>query len=103
LGLQVEHREPRDGLGDGPVVLIDADSWWADRAERQRGLEALVQREVRPPLLALHGWQLSVEQIAWLDGHGFLAGNALDAPFVAALVRRWSGMPPVLRPLPRPK
>jgi hypothetical protein len=101
--LDVEHREPRDGLGNGPLVLIDADLWWTDHHERQQGLEALVQRAVRPPVLALHGWQLSAEQIAWLDSHGFLVSNQLDAPFIAELARRWSSLPPLPRPLPRTK
>ena len=94
-GLHVEHREPRDGLACGPALLIDADFWWSDRAERQRGLLALVQREVRLPVVAVHGWQLDDEQIAWLKQHGFHVGNQLDDEFVEELAKRIASIPPV--------
>jgi hypothetical protein len=97
-GLRVEHREPRDGLGSGPTLVIDADFWWTDHAERRRGLEALVQREVRPAVVALHGWQLDDEQIAWLREHGFHASNQLDHDFVAQLAKRVAGIPAAALP-----
>jgi hypothetical protein len=101
LGLHVEHCEPRDGLGRGPALLIDADFWWADHAERRRGLQALARREVRPPVVGLHGRQLDDEQVAALKRLGFHVSNKLDHDFVAELAKRVAGIPPAHR-LPRP-
>ena len=101
LGLHVEHREPRDGLGPGPALLIDADFWWADPAERLRGLQALAGRAVRPPVVGLHGRQLDDGQVAALKRHGFHVSNKLDHDSVEELAKCVAGVPPAHR-LSRP-
>jgi hypothetical protein len=93
-GLHVEYREPRDGLGAGLALLIDADFWWTDQRERRRGLRALVEREVRPPVVGVHGWQLDDEQVAWLRQNGIHVSNKLDDEFIEELAKCVASIPP---------
>jgi hypothetical protein len=92
-GLAVEQREPRDGLAPAGVLLVDADFWWTDRAERERGLLDLVNRQGPAFVVAVHGWQLDDEQVAWLRQNGVHADHRLDHEFVALLDDELAGEP----------
>jgi len=93
LGLAVEHREPRDGLATAPVILIDADFWWTRREDRERGLCELLQRESRPVVIGVHGWQLDDDQLDWLEQNGVHARNRLDLEIVAILADELACLP----------
>jgi hypothetical protein len=92
FGLPIEHHELRDGLASAAVILIDADFWWTSRAERQQGLLALVAQGSHTPVVAVHGYQLSDEEIDWLWEQGIHACTRLDAKLVALLAEALAGL-----------
>lgn len=92
-GLAVRHREPRDGVGTGPALIFDADFWWTSREDRASGLDELLNREVFPAFIAVHGWQLDDEQIDRLNAAGVLAVRKLDEALLAAVARRVNILP----------
>ena len=82
--LTVEQREPRDGLADGRLLLIDADFWWFGPDERERGVRELLRLQP-PPILAVHGRGLSDEQKDQLRDAGVHVRYHLDGELVALL------------------
>lgn len=94
LRLPVEHHEPRDGEVTGPVVVIDADSWWAGALGPAAGVEALLGQLVRPAVLAVHGWCLTDDQARRLRAAGCVVSHRLSEAFVAAIARAAHRLPP---------
>ena len=96
VGLHVIHHEPRDGEPPtGPAVIaIDTDTTWDTASARHRGIEALLAQLVRPPVLALHGWNIEADLARRLRDAGCLVSGPLDEDFVNAIARAARAIPP---------
>jgi hypothetical protein len=92
FGLQVQDREPREGLSAHSAILIDADFWWTTPAERRRGIDELIRLDTALPI-AVHGWQLSEDQIGLLRDNGILATDRLDRDLIRQVAEELAGVP----------
>jgi hypothetical protein len=94
FGLEVEDRQPREHLAGPAAILVDADFWWTTPGERRQGIEELIRLDATLPV-AVHGWQLSDEEIGLLRDNGILASDRLDAELIRRIADEIAAMPAV--------